>query len=968
MAVTAQEILSSIQLYNSVADPLGNILTDLLSRAESIDVNSPDAKQQIDSISNQLQAVRIDFNSSAKPAADNALDLFNNASRSVKKETKGQIDGMFTKLNFLVNNRDLIRSTLEKKSQGLDQVQQDPQTAAGSANAVPGGTTATSEPTTSGSGQPSPESQATPDQGSNAADDDKSSGNDPAQNQKPPEGQGQDKKPVPGSAGPTTPNNNAQQNKPGKRLFNPLGEYPTYTYQITLYMITPDAYDAFILSGRKDINALRKATPANSSPAEVQNNGAYIIVQSGGIENDALRANGFELDYYIDDLKITTATSGKDTMTATNVTDITFRIIEPYGFSFLSNLKRASNQLVQATNSANLEKQTNPSRQFFMLGIRFQGLDGNGNPITSKESNAGLNERVGSGDSGIYERFYDILITNISFKLDGKATSYNVQARSIAPQTAMGVERGICDTGCTLQANKVGEFLEQFQTFLNEYNGTQAGLTGTLANTFEFDFVGTEEDIQSIKDATLVSPADLDKLTWGGSNAKTTEESNAATAENATPKAAIRTFVVEKGEPIAQAVQRLISQSSYLEKALIEVQKNSLQPVDGDKPNALPPAQSSFVSWYNMSVETTKFKFDPKVARYSCNTKYVIQTYQTPVIQNAYTQLGVPYYGPHKRYEYYFTGQNSEVLAYTQNLDNAYFNVALIPPEGDNTSAAKGGEAQIPLVPGKVQAAPKSGKYPLGAEAISAYMTDLYDPKAYAEAKLTIMGDPDYLMPDQSSSVNEIYNRFYNSDGYTINANGGQVFIEIDFKEARDYGWRRTGVDATGAIKGTEFTNDGLLSINESIQFWRYPPKIQGLVKGVSYMVKSVISTFSGGVFKQDLQLLINTFPGVATEEDSTERPTTPEQAQTPVGTRPVQPVLPSPVGNDTWGRTFSADEDKDAPWAKDKQTRDGLIEGLNRELAANLQNPRLSGRQRLRIIRAFERRRQNIFRRFPNG
>lgn len=970
MAATAQEILSKVDLFNSVAFPLRDKIMDLFVKAEAVDVNSPDAKATLNSITTDLDVIRSDFNISAAPPANEAIEDFNNASPSVQKETKDQVFGMNKITDFMINNRDLIRSLVKEKLAKVDQKQQQPQEAPGSANAAPGTqTTANANPTTSGSGQPSPASQATPSKGTNAVNDDKAAGNSPSQNQKPPQGQGQDKKPVPGGAGPTTPNNNAQQNKPGKRLFNPLGEYPSYTYQITLYMITPDAYDAFIKSGRKDINAIRTATPANSSPAEVQNNGAYIIVQSGGIQNDALRANGFELDYYIDDLKIVTATSGKDTMTATNVTDISFKIVEPYGFSFISNLKRAANQLAQATKSLNLDKQYNPTRQFFMLGIRFQGLDGNGRPITSKESNAGLNERVTPSDSGIYERFYDILITNISFKLDGKATTYNVQARSVAPQTAMGTERGICDTGCTLQANTVGQFLQQFQTFLNDYNATQAGLTGTLANTFEFGFIGSEEDIKAIQDATLVSPADLDKLTWGGSNAKTTQESNAAVAENATPKAAIRTFVVEKGEPIAQAVQRLISQSSYLEKALIEVQKNTLQPVEEDKASALTPSSSKFVSWYNMSVETTSFKFDPKVARFACNTKYVIQTYQTPVIQNAYTQLGVPYYGPHKRYSYYFTGQNTEVIDYTQNLDNTYFNVALLLPEGDQSSAAKGGEASIPVVPGKVQAAPKSGKYPLGAEAISAYMTDLYDPKAYADAKLTIMGDPDYLMPDQSSSINDVYNRFYNSDGFTINANGGQVFVEIDFKEARDYGWRRTGVDTTGAITGTELTNQGLLTINESIQFWRYPPKIKEVVQGVSYMVRSITSMFSGGTFRQQLDLNINTFPGVAEEEDaSTTAPTSPQQAQSPVGTPQVKPVLPSPVSNDTWGRTFSADEDKDAPWAKDKQSRDGLIEGLNRELAANLQNPRLTERGRRQIIRAFEQRRQNIFRRFPNG
>ena len=54
----------------------------------------------------------------------------------------------------------------------------------------------------------------------------------------------------------SSPNNegegNAQSNAntgstdaPGRRLKNPLGALSSYTYQLSLYMITPEAYDAF---------------------------------------------------------------------------------------------------------------------------------------------------------------------------------------------------------------------------------------------------------------------------------------------------------------------------------------------------------------------------------------------------------------------------------------------------------------------------------------------------------------------------------------------------------------------------------------------------------------------------------------------------------------------------------------------------------------------------------------------------
>jgi hypothetical protein len=108
--------------------------------------------------------------------------------------------------------------------------------------------------------------------------------------------------------------------------------------------------------------------------------------------------------------------------------------------------------------------------------------------------------------------------------------------------------------------------------------------------------------------------------------------------------------------------------------------------------------------------------------------------------------------------------------------------------------------------------------------------------------KLTIMGDPDYLMTESASSINAVYRQFYGK-GFTINPNGGQVFIEIDFKEAVDYN-----------------SQTGLMDINESILFWNYPKEIRNLVKGVSYYVREVQHTFSKGKFTQELTCNINTF------------------------------------------------------------------------------------------------------------
>jgi hypothetical protein len=172
-------------------------------------------------------------------------------------------------------------------------------------------------------------------------------------------------------------------------------------------------------------------------------------------------------------------------------------------------------------------------------------------------------------------------------------------------------------------------------------------------------------------------------------------------------------------------------------------------------------------------------------------------------------------------------------------MNNQYFNATITPGA---TSASSGGGYDVPSSPGKFVNEDKTGLLDISKQTQNSVITSLFSPADYAMVKLTIMGDPDYLMTESSSSINAVYRQFYGK-GFTINPNGGQVFIEIDFKEAVDYN-----------------NQTGLMDINESILFWNYPKEIRNMVKGVSYMVREVQHSFSKGKFTQELVCNINTF------------------------------------------------------------------------------------------------------------
>lgn len=685
---------------------------------------------------------------------------------------------------------------------------------------------------------------------------------------------------------------------PGKRTQNPLANFSSYTYQISLYMITPDAYNSFVLGGRKNLNNIvdvttttaqtaRNATtsanaqtatpgspPPPSSPTSTTG-GAYLIAQSGGINNtNSKRAPEFDLDFYIDNLKIEQVISTKEVGAPTNFTKATFTITEPYGFSLLTKLRRAQTSLATVTNTPNFDKVQDPVRQIYILGIRFLGYDKDGNIIDPSTITDSVGDPFGNA-FGLYERFYDIIITELKFKIAGKAVVYNIVAGNASSMVGFGTKIGSLDQDVNIQADTVYNALmggagaglkpgENPNTapaaggligLLSKLNFDQQQLVGKgalIAREYDVVFIGPNSD--KIKNAKLVSLSDLDKRKVPTTSAVTTSKSNEKAAQSNEIQSDVRTIKIAKGTMIIQAVNDIIKQSQYMESALSTIAQTALTTdpdtkgiISSDKKDNPTP-----ISWYNIHAEVINLGWDTNQGDYVYKITYIIQPYLTPVVVAASARIIPNYYGPHKRYEYWFTGKNSEIVSYDQQMNYALFNVTIAG--GVVSSAAQGGAGDIPLVAGKQQDGSRIGRsVGYGMEDQNAYMTSLFGPSDWGEAKIKILGDPDYLMQPAPSSINDLYNQFYGTDRFTINPNGGQVFIEINFNEPQDY-----------------HNDTGLLSVNNSIYFFNYPESIQKSINsrggGISYMVKTVTSSFSKGKFEQDLVCSLNTFTDPKTD------------------------------------------------------------------------------------------------------
>ena len=642
------------------------------------------------------------------------------------------------------------------------------------------------------------------------------------------------------SAGQAGTTSSSTGNKPGKRTYNPLSKFSSYTYSATLYMITTDAYLAFVDSDRKNIGQLASMNGSG---------GAFVVAQSAGVNNSmSKRAPGFENDHYIDNISMDFKMPGAGTQSAVAVTDIKFDIIEPYGFSLVSRMSAAMSKLQGHNESLKLQK--NPIRQFFILGIRFQGYDSAGKVVT-KESDLGEQFLGATGSGGVFEYFYDISLNSMKMKFENKATVYSCTARMVTDMATFGKERGYVHNTIQVYGDTVREMIKDLEKKLNNEEERLKKLgRAELVNEIKFDLEGFSE----LANARVVTEQDKDKRRSQNTDdsIKTKTDVNESGLATKTSTAISSRFItINASTPIQQALLTIIKESDFLKTGLKKVQKVSSknEPKDqiGSKDDTV-QEDGLTLRWFNVTPRITDIKVDNLRNSYTYSITYLIRPYDIPYVVSSYVNKSLGYYGPYKIYNYYWTGQNDEVLNYQVNFDNLFHNVALNP---DRAPSAHGGSAAIPTfnnVMSRVTANESNKGNNKDAE--NSVINVLYDPGAFAKAKLSILGDPDYFM--QTSSIKQDLTRsanlFYGADGYSINPSGGQCFIEVIFNEPKDYNIQK-----------------GTMTPNQALMFFLTPAKSN--IKGISHIVHNIKTTLSGGKFTQTLDLALNVMPG---EDDQT--------------------------------------------------------------------------------------------------
>jgi len=658
---------------------------------------------------------------------------------------------------------------------------------------------------------------------------------------------------------------------------NPLAKLASMTYTISIYIMNIEEYQRLLVSQKKVL------------PTQ------QLIIQSGGIDQGLGFGTGqrnkfFDVDFYLDNLVIESAVGTQAGTRAHNATDLKFTVVEPTGITFIDRLRKAVRQHQSDKGSTVSE-----GNQNFLMIVRFYGYDAQGKMVNG--SQLGITE-VGSDSNTILEKWFPFQIADIRYKISAKTVEYQIAAT--VPQTniafsdatatipfdfelsapdvktllngravlgsssingadALGNSIGIpvyAEDGSASNLRRNPETGELYDPGTNASAPPKAsslsnaklytqGLCEAL-NQHQLDLVSKGqqevadqyeiilENVPGLADAKMARPGKQDKLRSTMPVATTAAEALLPGKTRYDNQS--KNWSVTRGTQIVQLIDLVMRNSSY-----ITSQQNIVFDEVTLKPRPQTPVAT--VQWYRIRSRVTPLKYDNIRRTIAYKITYTVSRYQindprVPVFPRA------RYRGAHKIYNYWFTGQNSEVLDlditvnynYTLSFGNSQGGSSL------NDLTADGRLYEKRYFQNKPNSEGTGGQGDTTTPA--AQLSErLYSDSDIEKAQLTIVGDPDWLVQSDIFYNRGIDLKPFMPDG-SVNTDASETLYEIRVNPVADY----------------NITN-GLAEVNAKNQSYSQATGENNLASvSTVFTALKVQSTFRQGRFTQKLEGAVRRF------------------------------------------------------------------------------------------------------------
>jgi len=360
------------------------------------------------------------------------------------------------------------------------------------------------------------------------------------------------------------------------------------------------------------------------------------------------------------------------------------------------------------------------------------------------------------------------------------------------------------------------------------------------ADNYSIEFVGP--GAEKIAGATLVQPnVKIPKVYTNMPIGKEVPEKDRVDM-------ASRSFSITAGQQILQVIELVVRNSSYISsQALFTIDEEGNQ-IPTKNPNYNEP-----VKWYiiNMSAQPRSSKLDGKRNDYAYDIKYTVSPFLIKNLASVYFPVN-KFSGVHKSYPYWFTGQNTAVLEYQENL-NGIFRMTLSGNVDEDAAATKLRNAQtaslneIMMYTYQARSVESSagalGKsFELGANAAEL----LYDAQGLKNAKIKIIGDPAWIA--QGSFFRPVTQETFGGKALTsgfmpdgsVAFDNQEILFEIVWQRPEDYD-----------------LNTGMADPYSQTQK-KYNARVA--LQSRVYIATKVTSEFRSGRFEQTLEGKLYTF------------------------------------------------------------------------------------------------------------
>ena len=633
---------------------------------------------------------------------------------------------------------------------------------------------------------------------------------------------------------------------------NILHEYSNYTYRFSLYVLGTTEYNDIINDAERKVD-------------DVKN----LLMASGGFSSGQ-RSPYFKEDFYFDSMEITTLFGSGATTRNTNAVTTKFKVIEPYGITYLERLTKAVSELTESNNYTD---------QPYLLTLDFWGYD---------------DEALAPKKIEGCTRHLFLRIVNVTFQITSKGTEYEFTAMPYG-HYAFNQEVGSFRSNFEVSAKTVGEFfgdsLGALNTIANinknvaelpprEDNSLMGGLmrnasadrrarnTRTAVNTGELknslSYVMNQDEQQkkidlaidipdeyvfvidkSIADANILATDDKDIK---GIPMKTELYKKFATAASKTTITVDndkRKIAVSSGTSLINLINDIVIHSTYALDQIIAADDEEAKNTKAEKP----------IDWFRIIPDVEIIGFDKKLNRYAKRYTYNILPFS--VFGHNHEQMPQgPAPGVSKIYDYFYTGQNKDILDLKIEYNALYMqvmtankdikagstppaNIDKNPDKTDTTNPAgtvfpsQVTVSNTPAISSAQRASTNSNDLILNDVSNSLLNKPGTD---MVSVNMTIVGDPAYIVQADVFYGKQTGQFFENSilPDRSLNPCITDIFALIRFNTPND-------IDLDNGIY--DFTDNGDKGITSSA--------FTGL-----YRVIQIENNFSGGKFTQILHLL----------------------------------------------------------------------------------------------------------------